>query len=89
MLKNDLRVFPKANGTWAMQRDGASRVLSTHRTKRAALEAARLRASRDGVDLSIQNRRGLVTDCDTDLLDELVRWHPADDLVTRLRSRPC
>lgn len=89
MQKNDLRVFPKPNGTWAMRRDGATRALSTHETKRAALQAARLQASRDGVDLSIENRRGLVTDIDGDLLAELVAWRPGDDLITRQRSRPC
>ena len=86
MQKNDLRVFPKPNGTWAMQRDGASRALSTHETKRAALEAARRRASRDGVDLSIEHRCGWVTSMGTHLLEELARWQPADDLIIRQRT---
>lgn len=89
MQKNDLRVFPRPNGAWAIQRDGASRALSTHETKRAALEAARLRAVRDGVELSIENRRGWVTDMDSHLFEELAQWRPSDDLITRLRSRPC
>jgi hypothetical protein len=86
MQKNDLRVFPRPNGTWAMRRDGASRALSTHETKRAALQAARLRASRDGVDLTIENRRGWVTDPCGHLLDELARRQPTDDFVSRQRT---
>lgn len=89
MQKSDLWVLPRPNGAWAIQCDGASRALSTHETKRAALEAARQRASRDGVDLSIRNRRGWVTASSSHLLDELVRWQQRDDLITRQRTRPC
>lgn len=89
MPKKDLQVVPRPNGTWATWRDGASRALSTHETKRAALEAARRRASRDGVDVTIKNRLGWVTDSDNCLLDELARWRPATDLIIGQRTRPC
>ena len=88
MKKSDLRVFPRPNGTWAMQRDGATRVLSTHASKRAALRAGQVRASRDGVDLTIQHRCGWITEGSIHLLEELARALPPDDLILRERSRP-
>lgn len=87
MQKSDLRVFPRPNGTWAMQRDGATRAMSTYETKRAALAAGRVKASRDGVDLTVQHRCGWITDDGTHLLEELGRWQAAADLTIRERGR--
>lgn len=88
MQKNDLRVFPRPNGTWAMQRDGASRVISTYDTKRAALDAGRRKATRDGVDLTVKNRCGWITESGVHLLEELAGRQPAADLLTRQRISP-
>lgn len=88
MQKNDLRVFPRPNGRWAMQRDGASRVISTYDTKRAALDAGQRKATQDGVDLTIQNRCGWVTQSGTHLLEELAGRERAGDLLTRQRTSP-
>lgn len=87
MKKSDLRVFPRPNGTWAMQRDGATRVLSTHASKRAALRAGRSKATQDGVDLTVQHRCGWITDGGVHLLEELARALPPEDLILRERGR--
>lgn len=87
MQKSDLRVFPRPNGTWVMKRDGGSRPLSTYDTKRAALGAGRIKAMRDGVDLTVQHRCGWVTDGGAHLLDELARQQPMDDLLLVMRDR--
>ena len=90
MQKNDLRVLPRDNGMWALQRDGAARAISTYPTKRAAREAAQVLARREGVELSVQNRLGWVTAPGAHLFDEVAAISTAVDLlqrrVTRLES---
>lgn len=85
MQKSDLRVFPRANGTWAMQREGATRASATYDTKRAALDAGRRKATRDGVDLTIQNRRGWTFDSVIYSLEEFAHSQSADNLTARQR----
>ena len=46
------------------------------------------RAIVDGVDVTIKNRLGWITDADNCLLDELAPWRPATDLLTGQRTRP-
>lgn len=88
MPKDDLRVFPRPNGTWAMQRDGATRAISTYDTKRAALEAGRRQATRDGVELTVQHRCGWITEAGMHLLEDLSRWQQSHDMITSQRVSP-
>ena len=50
---------------WATQREGAARVGSKHDTQGGAIDAARERAKRDGVEVVIHGRDGQIRDSDS------------------------
>ena len=62
--KKDIHVVPH-DGDWATRREGADRVGSTHDTQREAIDAARERAQRDGVEVVIHRPDGTIRDSDS------------------------
>jgi len=62
MARKDIHVMATGSG-WKVTRGG--RAVSEHRTQKAAIEAARREAKRDGVTLVIHGRDGRVRSKDT------------------------
>jgi putative transcriptional regulator len=58
--KRDIHVVPHPAGGWAIRLAGASRVSARHATQRAAIAAARVRASRERVAVVVHRRDGTV-----------------------------
>ena len=56
MTKRDIHVVPHEDG-WATRRERADRVSDTHRTQGDAINTARERAKRDGVEVVIHRPR--------------------------------
>jgi hypothetical protein len=61
MSSRNLHVVPHENG-WAVRREGASRVSSTHDTQDAAGRAARQTAIREGGETFIHRPSGIIRD---------------------------
>lgn len=55
----------KHGAGWATKREGASRAGSVHSTQAAAITAARATAKREGTNLIIHKKDGLVLDADS------------------------
>ena len=63
--KRDIHVVPHPDHGWATKREGAQRSGSTHKTQGDAVDAARDRAKRDGVEVVIHRRNGQIRDSDS------------------------
>jgi len=63
-MKKDLHVVPLGN-EWAVRREGASRVSSTHDTQREAIGVARRTAQREHTEVVIHRRNGTIRDSDS------------------------
>jgi hypothetical protein len=61
-MKRKVHVEP-TDGTWKVVRGGTK--LSTHKTQRAAIEAGRREARKDGVDLITYDHKGRLKSKDT------------------------
>ena len=63
--KHDVHVSPKGGDRsgWKVTQDGD--VQSTHHTQRAAIDAGRREAKRDGVDLVTHNTKGVIRSNDS------------------------
>ncbi|MCW3059652.1 MAG: hypothetical protein JWQ02_1473 [Capsulimonas sp.] len=64
MAKNNIHVIPH-NDNWAVEREGAQRVSSTHDTQAAAISAARNTARTEHGELFIHGRNGEIRDRDS------------------------
>lgn len=62
--KRDIHVVPH-DGDWATRREGAHRVGSTHDTQGKAIDAAKERAQREGVEVVIHRPDGRIRDSDS------------------------
>jgi hypothetical protein len=62
--KSNLHVVPR-DGGWAVRREGADRVSSTHRTQGEATGAARDTARREQGEVLIHGRNGQIRDRDS------------------------
>jgi hypothetical protein len=62
--RRDYHVVPHDQG-WAVRREGAERVGSTHRTQSDAYDTARDRAIRDRVEVVTHRRDGTIRDSDS------------------------
>ncbi len=58
--KQDIHVVPHPAGGWATRREGATRASARHQTQRAAIAAARVRATRERVAVVVHRRDGSV-----------------------------
>ena len=58
-------VYPRPDGTWANQRQGAKRAAGVHRTQKEAAEQARAQAKRDRGELTIMGRDGKIRSKDS------------------------
>lgn len=66
MKRNDRTVSRRADGRWAVKRDGASRAGSLHRTQAEAIrEARRLLHASSGGELKIKGVDGRIREKDT------------------------
>lgn len=63
-MKKDLHVVPHGDD-WAVRREGASRVSSTHDTQREAIDAARRTAQREHNEVVIHRPDGRIRDSDS------------------------
>jgi uncharacterized protein YdaT len=63
-MKKDLHVVPHGDD-WAVRREGAARVSSTHDTQREAIDAARRTAQREHTEVVIHRPNGRIRDSDS------------------------
>lgn len=63
-MKKDLHVVPHGD-EWAVRREGAGRVSSTHDTQREAIDAARRTAQREHTEVVIHRPDGRIRDSDS------------------------
>jgi len=64
MAKRDIHVVPNGVG-WAVEREGADRTSSVHRTQQEAIETGRDSARRDKVELVVHRPDGTIRDSDS------------------------
>lgn len=62
--KKDIHVVPHGD-RWAVRKEGAKRVGSTHPTQRDAIERGRDQARRERVEVKIHRRDGRIRDSDS------------------------
>lgn len=65
MVKKDLHVTHRADGDWAVIREGADRASSLHQTQAAALKVARPVAKQDRVELVTHGKDNRIIDSDS------------------------
>lgn len=65
MAKRDYHVVPKGEQGWALQREGAGRATSLHRTQQEAIQAGRQHATNQGTELVIHRPNGQIRDSDS------------------------
>lgn len=58
-MKRDVHIVPHGD-TWAVRREGANRVSSTHDTQREAIDVGRRTAQREHTELVIHGRGGKI-----------------------------
>jgi len=64
--KQDRMIYKRDDGSWANQRQDASKASSTHKTQKEAIDAARdMLKNQGGGELTIKGRDGLIRDKDT------------------------
>ena len=65
MAKKNIHVTHRADGSWAVIGEGASRASSLHDTQRDAIEAGRRIAINNQSELVIHDRQNLIRDKDS------------------------
>ena len=65
MAKDRIHITHRADDSWAVQRERASRAGSLHDTQREAIEAGRETARRERTELVIHDRRNRIRDSDS------------------------
>lgn len=63
-MKRDVHIV-RHGDDWAVRREGANRVSSTHDTQREAIDAGRCTAQREHTELVIHGRDGQIRDSDS------------------------
>ena len=63
--KDQISVEPRANGRWAVQRDGTSRASKVFDRKTDAVSRARTQAKRNGAELVVRDQQSKVKQKDS------------------------
>lgn len=65
MKKRDIHVVPHKGIEWAIRKENADRISSTHRTQNDAINQAIKQAKREGAEVVIHRRNGQIRDSDS------------------------
>lgn len=63
--KKNYHVVPDGKKGWSNKKEGSSRPKSRHRKQRAAIDAAKKQAKKDGVEVVIHRKNGRIRDKDS------------------------